>query len=583
MAKLAECCAIKKVLDKLSMFKKLIITPTLLILTICIVSFLSIRTIEHQKDNTIVLHDDVLMAQSFVNEVTNKVNLNLITLFNLLLTSNSDSDRENVQAIKKELYTQSEEITHLFKKLDAQLKTDNKNKLAKDVYAVQEKYRSSVNNILTTFEFDPTTASTSLTTAKTNYDELKAKLDIVKKDTKIKANEVYEHTISSTNKAIKLYVIVSVLIVIVGIIATFILSYLITDPLSKIIKSIEKDENGNIQIREVKLNVQDEIGQVGEVLNALTLQVKTFINGVKASTEDVHKSAQQFGASAEHTAQGTEQVANSIQELAKGAEEQSQNVNYGLNNINNINSFIQDMTVQIEKGSKNASEASERAKNSSLQAVTAVQKIRAIKDASIEMASTVGELGDLGKEIGVIIDMIKEIAAQTNLLALNAAIEAARAGENGKGFAVVADEVKTLAGQSADATDKITAMISEIQHKTDITVKAMNASNEDIDNGVQLVQVVEGDLKELEVSTVSNKELMDKTVLDMEELSKNSHQIVKMMESISAITEESSASTEEMSSITKEQTASMQEITANAQMLGGIVEKLQEQLAVFKI
>ena len=57
--------------------------------------------------------------------------------------------------------------------------------------------------------------------------------------------------------------------------------------------------------------------------------------------------------------------------------------------------------------------------------------------------------------IGVVIDLINDIAAQTNLLALNATIEAARAGEAGKGFAVVATEVKSLASQTATATEEI--------------------------------------------------------------------------------------------------------------------------------
>jgi methyl-accepting chemotaxis protein len=87
--------------------------------------------------------------------------------------------------------------------------------------------------------------------------------------------------------------------------------------------------------------------------------------------------------------------------------------------------------------------------------------------------ATVQGLAEAAQRIGEVVQLINDIASQTNLLALNATIEAARAGEAGKGFAVVASEVKSLANQTAKATEDIAAQINQIQGATRQAVEAI--------------------------------------------------------------------------------------------------------------
>ena len=87
------------------------------------------------------------------------------------------------------------------------------------------------------------------------------------------------------------------------------------------------------------------------------------------------------------------------------------------------------------------------------------------------------ELGSAATRIGEVIGLIQAIAGQTNLLALNATIEAARAGEAGRGFAVVASEVKSLAGQTARATEEIAEQIGAIQSAAADAAQAIGQVN----------------------------------------------------------------------------------------------------------
>ncbi len=149
----------------------------------------------------------------------------------------------------------------------------------------------------------------------------------------------------------------------------------------------------------------------------------------------------------------------------------------------------QSASAMIGRGAEVAAAAEQSALAMRDAASTAAGLIRAIDQArgEVEVAAEIAtraaaqanqavgvsqSLSDHAKSIESILALIRDIAGQTNLLALNATIEAARAGDAGRGFAVVAQEVKSLAHQTARATDDIAAQIRGIQNATNVTVEA---------------------------------------------------------------------------------------------------------------
>lgn len=162
-------------------------------------------------------------------------------------------------------------------------------------------------------------------------------------------------------------------------------------------------------------------------------------------------------------------------------------------------------TGQAASASQTVASASEQL-SSSIQEIARQmnhsQEVTRVAEAETAKSDgTVRNLVESAQKIGEVVELISSIAAQTNLLALNATIEAARAGEAGRGFAVVASEVKSLASQTARATEEIARHVSDIQTVSGATAQAVESIDRVVEELGQIATSVSAAIEEQEAAT----------------------------------------------------------------------------------
>ena len=164
------------------------------------------------------------------------------------------------------------------------------------------------------------------------------------------------------------------------------------------------------------------------------------------------------------------------------------------NNSQTVAAAAEEMVASIgtiatssDAATSDSRDAEESVREGLNRSTMAVSQMQAISDVVAESQSRVNALAEASEKIGDILTSIDAIAKQTNLLALNATIEAARAGEAGKGFAVVANEVKTLANQTAQATEDISTRITSLQGEMKSILEAMAKSSDAVGSGEEAI------------------------------------------------------------------------------------------------
>ena len=343
-------------------------------------------------------------------------------------------------------------------------------------------------------------------------------------------------------------------------------------------------ENGDFSedIPEDLMKKDDEFGDISKAIKSMQNSIRSMIGSIAVTSEQLASSSEELTATSQDTSRAAEEIGKTVEEISKGAIEQAKDTSEGVSFIRDLGELIEKDRKLVQKLNLSADGVINLKEEGEEAVFDLVEKTEESRKATVEIKEVISSTNESAEKIENASLMIKNIADQTNLLALNAAIEAARAGDSGRGFAVVAEEIRKLAEQSNNFTEEIASIVKDLTSKTENAVTTMDYVEEIAHSQAESVNHTKDKFRGIADSI----EIMKEVIKDINDsgrlMGEKKEELVRIIESLSAISEENAAGTEQVVHSVEQQNEAMIEIIKSSDQLTALAEEMRDGISAFK-
>jgi len=321
----------------------------------------------------------------------------------------------------------------------------------------------------------------------------------------------------------------------------------------KLLEDVSSVADGNLTVQaEV---TSDITGAIADAFNFTITQLRTLVENVQKTTQEVTVSAMELQQASGRLAELSVKQANQITET--------------MGTVGDIAQSIERVSADGQESSRVARQSLNNARSGTELVASMIKGMNRIRERVQETGRRTKRLGERSQEIGEIVQLIDDIADRTSILALNASIQAASAGEAGRGFTVVSEEIQRLAERSAEATKRIAVLVKTIQSETNETVVSMEEATREVVDGSAMADRAGNALQEIQSVAQHLAELVESISIASEQQAEKSSTLAKSIGEISVVTNQNALGASE-----------------SAEEIGVLVnraERLRESVSAFRL